>query len=1157
MKKIIKSAAFALIVTTACILAAACTNDDLNSPDPARTPLAITEIGIGGSNLNASPATRIATDPASGAQSWEEGDAIRVLATLKDGTQVPGATLNPDGTTTATSTYIYKVGSGWTQTPAAGETTLYVDDVQSVSRVETYGGRTQYDPATDYLMQADPGAGGNPSATAPATYTPGDNYRLNDLLADDSPVLGGSTNGSTGSGTNGSPARNSLSATLAHRRVDLVLRVADGAAAPSIHALPAGAYLLVTISGNRTITAWFAGKTKDEDSASPTAGREVSTFRALVEPEDVPGVKASSRVAADYSRAASDSRSNSAPTYSLPAGPHELGTLVYPGPTDAAAPDPSATPREKRLSAKYTLSATAATPLAAGDRIVITATFMDNLDQLTADNVKIAPFEDGNGPDGEHVVTGETAYGNGLQPLSPDVFNAERTTWVVSGGGTDETDALVLKNVRDALSRLDDTDPTNQGRIDLVLSDVGKLPKRADFIGALAGCVLLRSVSAPRVTEIEAYAFDNCTALTTVSLPSATGDIGEYAFYHCYALTTVSLPLATGNIGKYAFSSCYALTTLSLPKATGDIGDYAFYACRTLQTIDLSAITGSIGETAFTNCKALTAVSLPLATGSIGENAFNGCKALTAVSLPGMTGSIGDHAFRECENLQTLSLPAVKGSIGAYAFNGCSALTSVSLPLATGNIGENAFAMCMKLQTVNLKSITGSIGKDAFYSCSALTAVSLPLATGDIGDYTFYQCGKLQTIDLPAITGSIGESAFYECEKLQTVSLPAVTGNIGTSAFSGCKALTSLSLPAVKGSIGAYAFSNCIALPTVSLPLATGDIGEYAFYWCGKLQTIDLPAITGSIGEQAFINCAALTSLSLPLATGDIGEYAFIRCEKLTDISLPLITGYIGKEAFYGCKLLKEIDLPLAAGESDFMNDDGSGTIAPNAFYGCGELEKANLPLATGSIGEEAFYGCKKLKEIDLPKANYSIGQSAFESCKALTTVKLPGVEYHIGRRAFGSCESLTTVDLSGVTGDIEYEAFKGCAKLKTLSLPEASGYIGSSAFDVCISLQTLSLPKARRFDGSVFSRCGSLTSLDISGVTDVEDIPEDTFAQFDDKGTPQSPKCDLVLSAALYNDDTLVTSSAGGTKNTFRGLVWKSIKPAAAANAANQRPNR
>ena len=82
-------------------------------------------------------------------------------------------------------------------------------------------------------------------------------------------------------------------------------------------------------------------------------------------------------------------------------------------------------------------------------------------------------------------MTGETAYGNGLQPLNPDVFNAECTTWVVSGGGTDDTDATVLQNVRDALDRLDDTDPTNQGRIDLVLSDVGKLPMCTTTLGAL------------------------------------------------------------------------------------------------------------------------------------------------------------------------------------------------------------------------------------------------------------------------------------------------------------------------------------------------------------------------------------------------------------------------------------------------------------------------------------------------------------------------------------------------------------------------------------------------------------------------------------------------------------------------------------------------
>ena len=57
-----------------------------------------------------------------------------------------------------------------------------------------------------------------------------------------------------------------------------------------------------------------------------------------------------------------------------------------------------------------------------------------------------------------------------------------------------------------------------------------------------------------------AYAFNGCTALTSVSFPACTS-IGEYAFYECTALTSVSFPVCT-SIGEYAFNGCTALTSL-------------------------------------------------------------------------------------------------------------------------------------------------------------------------------------------------------------------------------------------------------------------------------------------------------------------------------------------------------------------------------------------------------------------------------------------------------------------------------------------------------------------------------------------------------------------------------------------------------------------
>ena len=71
-------------------------------------------------------------------------------------------------------------------------------------------------------------------------------------------------------------------------------------------------------------------------------------------------------------------------------------------------------------------------------------------------------------------------------------------------------------------------------------------------------------------------AFDQCSALTSVSLPKATS-IGNRAFYDCRTLTSVCLPKAT-TIGDRAFQFCDRLTTLFLsncPETEFDASDYS------------------------------------------------------------------------------------------------------------------------------------------------------------------------------------------------------------------------------------------------------------------------------------------------------------------------------------------------------------------------------------------------------------------------------------------------------------------------------------------------------------------------------------------------------------------------------------------------------
>ncbi len=86
------------------------------------------------------------------------------------------------------------------------------------------------------------------------------------------------------------------------------------------------------------------------------------------------------------------------------------------------------------------------------------------------------------------------------------------------------------------------------------------------FIGFISVGIVERSISGDytndRVTTVGAYAFQNCSGLTSVSFPNVTS-IGDYAFNAAHKLAKVDLPKVT-SIGQHGFSAANALETLIL-----------------------------------------------------------------------------------------------------------------------------------------------------------------------------------------------------------------------------------------------------------------------------------------------------------------------------------------------------------------------------------------------------------------------------------------------------------------------------------------------------------------------------------------------------------------------------------------------------------------
>lgn len=111
--------------------------------------------------------------------------------------------------------------------------------------------------------------------------------------------------------------------------------------------------------------------------------------------------------------------------------------------------------------------------------------------------------------------------------------------------------------------------------------------------------------------------------------------IGEWAFQNCTGLTSITIPNSVTSFGRYAFSGCSGLTSITIPNSITSIGSYAFSGCSKLSSIEILNNVTSIGQCAFEYCSGLSSVTIGNSVTSIGMTAFDGCTGLTSISYTG------------------------------------------------------------------------------------------------------------------------------------------------------------------------------------------------------------------------------------------------------------------------------------------------------------------------------------------------------------------------------------------------------------------------------------------------------------------------------------------------------------------------------------------
>ena len=611
------------------------------------------------------------------------------------------------------------------------------------------------------------------------------------------------------------------------------------------------------------------------------------------------------------------------------------------------------------------------------------------------------------------------------------------------------------------------------------------------------------------LTSIGDYAFQYCSSLTSVTIPSSVTSIGEYGFEECERLTSITLN-SVSSIGEAAFVCCTALTSVTIPSSVTSIGRFAFEGCVNLSSIvvhednpiydsrdNCNAIIETTSNTLIVGCKTTI---IPNTLTIIGENAFTYCEGLTSITIPNSVTDIGYGAFYECINLSSIVIGNSVTNIGEDAFNGCKGLTSIIIPSSVTSIGNGAFQGCINLSSIVVDEDNPVY--DSRNNCNAIIRLRdnrlvvgckttiIPNSVSIIGSGAFEGCSALTSITIPNSVTSIGGYAFYGCSGLTSITIPNSITSIGGHAFYGCSGLTSVTVDIVTPlAVNADCFSN-YKNATLNVPYGSGDAYHDANNWKEFNNIAELapsPAIvfadnhvkalcvanwdTNSDGELSESEAASATDIGI-LFKGNNEITSFNELKYFTCLKK------IEKDAFRECSSLTSITIPNSV-----------TSIGSSAFSGCNGLTSITIPNSVTSIGGDVFGGCSSL--ISIVVAQYNSRFDSRNNCNAIIytatntleigckTTTIPNTITTIGEEAFSGCSGLTSITIPNSITSIGVGAFAYCSDLSSITIPNSVTSIGGSAFEGCSALTSIAIPNSVTTIGTfAFANCDGLTSV-------------------------------------------------------------------------------
>ena len=229
---------------------------------------------------------------------------------------------------------------------------------------------------------------------------------------------------------------------------------------------------------------------------------------------------------------------------------------------------------------------------------------------------------------------------------------------------------------------------------------------------AFETCVNLESITLPdSVTVMGLSVFNGCKSLTTINVAAGNQNFVSVngVLYDKDKTAIIRYPARKKDknynilnsvrfVHNNAFEDCTNLTSITIPNSVKGIDSNAFSGCSIKSIIIPNSVT-SIYPSTFNGCTSLTAINV--ATGNRYYVSVNGVlynkdkttiirypegKKDKSYSILDSVTCIDSHAFDSCTNLTSITIPNSVTSIESDAFGGCTSLTSIVIPKSVTSI---------------------------------------------------------------------------------------------------------------------------------------------------------------------------------------------------------------------------------------------------------------------------------------------------------------------------------------------------------------------------------------------------------------------------------------------------------------------------------------